>query len=291
MRLPGFWHNKYKPSFRVRIVDVLDADPYQLDDLIARFALSLDPPTRAYKRSNGDGREIPDGERNDTLFRFACAQRARGASEAKLLAALRSENERCVPPLSEHELEQIARSAGSYPPGATEDPNTKDLPVIRIVTGRLHEVLLAMESALLAARVPLFQRGGELVTVNQLPATTLKGITRAENASILHPVSDRSMQVLLSRVAHYVRFDKREKKWLPTDPPMGYAGAYVANVGEWNVPAIAGIIEGPTLRPDGSLLSERGYDQGTGLFNAGGIECRPLTPNPRVRTPSQPSNS
>lgn len=43
---------------------------------------------------------IPEGERNDTLFRFAAAMRYQDATEGTILAALRIENERrCQPPL------------------------------------------------------------------------------------------------------------------------------------------------------------------------------------------------
>ena len=61
--------------------------------------------------------KIREGGRNDTLFRIASQFRRNGLSEEEILAALREMNRaRCEPPLSEGELQIIARSAASYKP-------------------------------------------------------------------------------------------------------------------------------------------------------------------------------
>jgi hypothetical protein len=68
---------------------------------------------------------IPVGQRNDTLFRDACAMRRRGASEQEITAALSVANRnRCVPPLDEKELQPLIRSACSYTP----NPSLERLP-------------------------------------------------------------------------------------------------------------------------------------------------------------------
>jgi putative DNA primase/helicase len=59
---------------------------------------------------------IPEGSRNDSLARIAGVMRRRGCSEAAILAALLTENDRrCQPPLPESEVGKIARSIASYP--------------------------------------------------------------------------------------------------------------------------------------------------------------------------------
>jgi hypothetical protein len=64
------------------------------------------------------GGEIQTGSRNDTLFREACSMRAKGWPEAQILGELVKLNEnRCLPPLRFDELQTIAGSAASYPPG------------------------------------------------------------------------------------------------------------------------------------------------------------------------------
>lgn len=63
--------------------------------------------------------DIPEGARNNTLTSIAGAMRRRGLSEGAILAAIRVENlQRCVPPLSETDVEKIARSIARYSPEA-----------------------------------------------------------------------------------------------------------------------------------------------------------------------------
>lgn len=66
---------------------------------------------------------IPDGQRNDTLFRLGAALRHYGASAAAIRAALLAENvARCRPPLPEDEVERIAASAAQYTPATRATP-------------------------------------------------------------------------------------------------------------------------------------------------------------------------
>jgi hypothetical protein len=75
---------------------------------------------RTHQKAAGhsEGGPILDGDRNNHLTSLAGTMRRRGMSEAAIRAALMAENEeRCVPPLSETEVAQIAKSAGRYAPG------------------------------------------------------------------------------------------------------------------------------------------------------------------------------
>jgi len=68
------------------------------------------------------GDRILSGSRNSTLASLAGTMRRRGASEASILAALLAENEeRCVPPLDEAEVQEIAASIASYAPAPPPD--------------------------------------------------------------------------------------------------------------------------------------------------------------------------
>jgi hypothetical protein len=95
------------------------------------------PDTRSKeKRGNGGnaltGGTIPEGERNDTLFRLASKLRRDGLGENSIEFALQEENRtRCNPPLSQQEVSNIARSVSTrYPQGqlfqATQAPNRDD---------------------------------------------------------------------------------------------------------------------------------------------------------------------
>lgn len=72
---------------------------------------------------------IHEGERNSTLASLSGSMRRRGMAEEEILAALLTVNEnRCIPPLDENEVERIAKSIASYEP--EEGGNKKDKPNI-----------------------------------------------------------------------------------------------------------------------------------------------------------------
>lgn len=68
------------------------------------------------------GDRIPEGRRNDTLFRMACSMRARGFEEEAILAGISATNRtQCNPPLPEDEIHRLVRSACRYEPGSSVD--------------------------------------------------------------------------------------------------------------------------------------------------------------------------
>jgi hypothetical protein len=67
-------------------------------------------------------------------------------------------------------------------------------------------------------------------------------------------------------VAQWKRFNEKEQAWKAVDPPEQYAKTYLAKTGQWRVPILTGIVECPTLRQDGSLLTKAGYDAASGLY-------------------------
>ena len=70
---------------------------------------------------------IPEGQRNDELFRLGLTLWRQGVTEETLVTALLSDNEkRCDPPLPEEEVKRIARSIARYPQGTAvpQEPYT-----------------------------------------------------------------------------------------------------------------------------------------------------------------------
>ena len=60
---------------------------------------------------------IPEGQRNSSLVSLAGTMRRRGMSASEILPGLQAVNAaRCVPPLEDDEVSQIAKSIGRYPP-------------------------------------------------------------------------------------------------------------------------------------------------------------------------------
>lgn len=64
--------------------------------------------------------EIPEGSRDNTIFRLACSLQAKGLSDEAILAAVKAENDtRCNPPLSDKEIIQKVESALKYQKSTT----------------------------------------------------------------------------------------------------------------------------------------------------------------------------
>lgn len=98
----------------------------------------------------------------------------------------------------------------------------------------------------------VFQRGGELV--------------RILDDGKLYPVTGPWLRTHLETIAHWLRFDKRANEWQATDAPGDLHGRILHNRGGWSVPELTGVVRGPILRPDGSLLDKPGHDPETGLL-------------------------
>jgi len=62
--------------------------------------------------------EIPEGHRDEFMFKLACKYQAMGMSDEVMLVALKAENElRCKPPLTEKEIQRKVKQAQKYAKG------------------------------------------------------------------------------------------------------------------------------------------------------------------------------
>ena len=86
---------------------------------------------------------------------------------------------------------------------------------------------------------------------------------------------------LLCRHINWQRYDGRKRDWVQADPPLAIAATILARAGEWKFPTIAGVISTPTMRPDGSLLTEPGFDAATRLLL--------VAPPPMPQIPERPT--
>ena len=107
--------------------------------------------------------------------------------------------------------------------------------------------------AILQDRGDLYERSGQLV--------------RICGTHILS-VDECWLMDYLARHIRFFRLKPQGEDWLrrETDPPGWLAKVLVAKTGERDLPGLDGIITAPTLRPDGSLLDQPGFDAATGLF-------------------------
>lgn len=159
-------------------------------------------------------------------------------------------------------------------------PPKDSKPTIRVLAGALHDTATAAENVLKEMGAPLYTRSGSIVR----PVIEDVEAARGKRTKIarLAKMSVVGMVDWLSRYANWLKYDARSKKWITVDPPVEVAATILSRDGEWKLPPIVSVITTPTLRPDGSLLIEPGYDEATRLLL---MQPPPMPPMPA--TPSR----
>ena len=138
-------------------------------------------------------------------------------------------------------------------------------PQIR-VRERLTEVTdEAMEAVAGRPDLAVYVRGRMLVTVARDGSPRVRWLQRPPGSPVIVPIEEARMQGILDLAADWVKYAKREKEWIPARPPAWVANQILAQT-EWTFPYLEAVIEAPTLRSDGSVLSAPGWDEETGLL-------------------------
>ncbi len=139
-----------------------------------------------------------------------------------------------------------------------------DLPVIMLASGEIESVVNAAEKALVASGRGVYQRGGQIVAIGETPVVTATG--REISAQRIYGVQDHALLEHLAASAVWERHDARKDDIVRCMPPMWTARTLAERAGRLRLPVLAGVIGAPTLRPDGSILDQPGYDAATGLL-------------------------
>jgi hypothetical protein len=170
-------------------------------------------------------------------------------------------------------------------------PPAEGQPEILLEAGQLHVIVGKAEDALLAAEGPqVFQRGNVLVRVIRTESVTVWRRRRKEpgpdqplflrpsGALVIHPIETAYLVDRFTASAAWKKWDSRTTDWRPADCPPKVAEVYLARAGDWRARPLIGILEAPTLRPDGSILDQPGYDEETGLLYDPGETVFPAIP-------------
>ena len=93
-------------------------------------------------------------------------------------------------------------------------------------------------------------------------------------------MSEHKLGYLLNKhAAVFQRHDLKRKRWVKIDPPPKMTAALL-KLKSWQFPEVVGIVGAPTMRPDGSILSEFGYEPETRLWCNSDIELPPIPAKP-----------
>lgn len=242
-------------------------------------------------------RGAAEGARNDTLNRaaFALGQLVGGGHldralvDTALLAAARnaglpdSEATKTIASgidAGVHEPRDIPAPVAPPPDTGTEavqEPEPDTRAPIQLCSGWIHLAADAAEDVLQRLRPAIFyQRGPLLVRVNMVAEA---GASRSiQLKPIIQEVSNAAVIDVLTRLVRFERHDQRTGKHYVVDCPERLAQTLLSRAGQWGLQPLLGVIDAPTLRPDGSVLCTTGYDAATGLLLLPGSTIFPTVP-------------
>lgn len=208
---------------------------------------------RCYSHHAND--PLNDGHSHDPFSVFTILEHG-GDVRAAVKAAAETLGIKRTPPQEKPKPEPQAKAeAPKTSPQAGEPPAPAINPEIiitkRFLDDKSHDGIKALETA---NHPPfLFRRSGSLARIS----LDEKDHPRIET------VSDVQLRGILARCARFLK--ETEKGPVATAPPMDLVKDILA-LGEWNFPALEGIIQAPAMRLDGTVLNQPGYDPKTRLY-------------------------
>lgn len=160
----------------------------------------------------------------------------------------------------------------------TAKPQAANARVI-LLGADLHRIV-AETLATLPNDLDLYQRDGALVRVVRVADTEAEREKMAAGTPQIRSVGSAALAVRLTNVAAFQKFSVTAEAWVPAVPPE----VVVQAIKEWGeypgVRPVSGIIETPSMRPDGSIIAEPGHDAVTGYVYAPQREFPTLVENP-----------
>jgi hypothetical protein len=170
-------------------------------------------------------------------------------------------------------------AAGRQQPRARPQPSSQSVrPTIQIMDGQLLRILGETEDALLASGLPIFSRAGMLVEPVAENMSAADG--RKTVVARLRELTPESFLGPAAESATFRKYDRKRNQWVDTDPPLRHVRVILASERRWPFPHVSGIITAPTLRADGSLLADPGYDAETELYLLPGFQIPPIPEHP-----------
>lgn len=139
--------------------------------------------------------------------------------------------------------------------------------VICVEDSKLHITVDAAEKLL--AQHPehhFYQRGGELVRVIKRPAKKGSSANATHETTVIVGVEQAYLILTLTRLGNFIKFDGHSKGIKAIDCTEKIARSVISKQ-EWPfLPVLHGITTIPTMRIDGSIIDEPGYDERSGLL-------------------------
>ena len=140
--------------------------------------------------------------------------------------------------------------------------------------GQLPRILSEAENALLTSGLPIFSRAGALV--EPVAESMLAAGGRKTVVARLRAFCPDSFLGPTAESAEFQKYDRKRNIWVEIDPPLQVVRTVLASERRWPFPHVSGVITTPTLRADGSLLADPGYDAESELYLMPGFQLPPI---------------
>jgi hypothetical protein len=131
----------------------------------------------------------------------------------------------------------------------------KNRPQVKVIGGALHTIVQHAER-LLGETGHFFQQGGLIVQI----------VTDTQATTRVVPLTKPAVQMALTRLASWQRYDKRSDQWHEIDAPPNHSTVLWDAPEYRSLPPLLTLVRQPFMRPDGSIAAAAGYDPGTALF-------------------------
>jgi putative DNA primase/helicase len=163
-----------------------------------------------------------------------------------------------------------AGSGGEVPPGSAAEggednhDDDDDRPLVRWIQGKLPEIVDEAEAALMQSNMRIYQRAGFLVRVIKRDTPSVRNYKRRPTGSLgLVTIDAPYLTESMTRAARWQKWNAKKEEWQRCNAPEQVAATYLSRRGHWRLPLLWSAISSPTLRPDGTVLQEPGYDKAT----------------------------
>jgi hypothetical protein len=228
---------------------------------------------------------------NDVTFALAAVLKSYGQLTPEQMAAVLMADLPCnqhvtVKCKTDNERHRAVERAlnRSYVPKAAKRRDFGRRTLIEYDEVDLTHMLDAAETALREQNAPVYQRGGVLVHTYRLnQSDEVDGIKRPADSLGIHEMVPHQLRECIH---NYVQFwEPGEDDHQPVKNPIAVPWPVVkhtaARAERWRLRDLRGLLEIPALRPDGSIITEDGYDSATGLLlDKGGIDYPPVPERP-----------
>jgi hypothetical protein len=278
MRVPGFLNSKVERDkiYRSRLRYLREGEPYSLEEIQQALPLpkvkkkSRHKSSRPVSKANGafsgsplapNQEKIPQGQRGKYLTKRAGQLLHKGLSVSEVMVILRHEGKhKCSPPLQEADYVNLEHSVAKWydkkQPQKKEDTRPNFIWAKHLATD-LMEFAEKILQGLTEDRV--YQRGDQVGIVK--PVYTKRG-----KVYKFVPVSDIELARRLTQQikVKVIINDDGDKEEIPF--PRLVAQLLLDPAHHHHLPVLNAIVTHPTLRHDGTILNQPGYDAATGIF-------------------------